>query len=257
MPWRRFSTFRANLGLECGRMAHHLLDGRCNDNELVGRWTWVMVTSSDKSVLILSGERRSRMALGHLLQQYGTCVHCFTRRKDCLAGLSKNPCDLLIVDCDGDAADGLRVLAEVRRISPPSSSLVLVEPGDTATAVEAMKLGATNCIEKPIQMEHLLSVIEADPSGMRPCVAGCGPPLTKAEMRVLRLGHSGQDKQGHRGHPAPLPKDRRGASPQHHSQTGCLRHRGSCQVGGRHRAYSRRKRGPVDGICPTVQAIDA
>jgi two-component system response regulator FixJ len=146
-----------------------------------------MVEDSDKSVFVVGGESRSWAALEALARRCHASVRCFARREDCLAGLSKRPCDLLIIDCDGDMWDGLEVLAQARQVLPPSSSLVLVNPRDVATAVRAMKLGAADCLEKPVQEEQLRTAIEAGLVGVRPCAALPGQALTPAEGRVLQL----------------------------------------------------------------------
>jgi two-component system response regulator FixJ len=146
-----------------------------------------MVADSGKSVFVLGPERQSWAALEALVRQCHASVSCFARREDCLARLAKKRCDLLIIDCDGDTWDGLEVLAQARQVLPPSSSLVLIKPRDVSTAVRAMKLGAADCLEKPVQEEQLRTAIEAGLAGVRSCVALPVQALTPAEGRVLQL----------------------------------------------------------------------
>jgi two-component system response regulator FixJ len=146
-----------------------------------------MVEDSDKSVFVVGGESRSWAVLRALLRRCSVSVDCFARREDCLAGLATRPCDLLIIDCNGDAEDELAALAQAQGMLPPASSLVLVNPRDVATAVRAMKLGAADCLEKPVQEEQLRTAIEAGLAGVRSCAALPVQALTPAEGRVLQL----------------------------------------------------------------------
>jgi two-component system response regulator FixJ len=64
---------------------------------------------------------------------------------------------------------------------------VLVEHGDTPTAVAAMKAGAADCLEKPLAPERLWSAVttllgNGQAADLRPYEA-----LTSAEVRVLHL----------------------------------------------------------------------
>ena len=63
--------------------------------------------------------------------------------------------------------------------------MVVVEHGDTATAVMAMKAGATDCLERPIEPDCLSSAIETALD--RPCTPACCASLTQTETQVLRL----------------------------------------------------------------------
>ncbi len=146
-----------------------------------------MVADSGKSVFVLGRERQSWATLEALAHRCHASVRCFAGREDCLASLAKKPCDLLIIDCDGDTWDALEVLAQARRVLLPTPSLVLVEPQDVPAAVRAMKLGAADCLEKPVKEERLLAAIEAGLQWGRSGGAAPRRALTRTETRVLRL----------------------------------------------------------------------
>lgn len=65
--------------------------------------------------------------------------------------------DLAVVDLRLLGENGLHALAELKKSNPNCRIVVLTGYGSVATAVEAMKLGATNYLQKPVSTD----VIEA------------------------------------------------------------------------------------------------
>ncbi len=66
---------------------------------------------------------------------------------------------LVITDLRMPAGSGMDVLAEARRVLPLSPVIVLTGVGTVADAVTAMKAGAFDFIEKPVDPEELLIVV--------------------------------------------------------------------------------------------------
>lgn len=128
------------------------------------------------------------------------------------------PVDLVLTDLrlpDGDGLDVLR-LAAGRRPAPPV--LMLTAFGSIETAVDAMKLGAADFLEKPVEIDDLVTRVrgllrpEADaaipafqPPGDAPAIIGSHPRLRAAlrllqrvaptESTVLVTGESGTGKE--------------------------------------------------------------
>lgn len=93
---------------------------------------------------------------------------------------------LVVLDTGGDGPNTLRLLSQVRQTRPGIAVLVLIEKGDVATAVAAMKAGATDCLEKPITREALLASAahvesRTDPAANQPTAC-----LTTREHIVLQ-----------------------------------------------------------------------
>ena len=65
--------------------------------------------------------------------------------------------DLAVVDLRLLGENGLQAVAELKKANPNCRIVVLTGYGSVATAVEAMKLGATNYLQKPVSTD----VIEA------------------------------------------------------------------------------------------------
>jgi len=65
--------------------------------------------------------------------------------------------DLAVVDLRLLGENGLHAITELKKVNPNCRIVVLTGYGSVATAVEAMKLGATNYLQKPVSTD----VIEA------------------------------------------------------------------------------------------------
>ncbi|NLZ04334.1 MAG: response regulator transcription factor [Phycisphaerae bacterium] len=106
---------------------------------------------------------------------------------ECLDLLSTCGWRLLILDATGRTDVVLDVLSKVRRMYPDVPVLVLVRHGDTPTAVQAMKAGASDCLEIPFDPAQLQATVESLCPPTPPMLSGRHPALTHAEQTVL--GH--------------------------------------------------------------------
>lgn len=124
-------------------------------------------------------------AMERTIQPLGYHVVSFFSARDCLKELKQNPCDVLITDVRMQDMDGLELLVEVKRLMPWVPVLVVTGYGDVPLAVEAIKLGAANFIEKPLErgafMTALVRLLE---KGTR-ASSELGKSLTKTEQRIL------------------------------------------------------------------------
>jgi two-component system response regulator FixJ len=102
-------------------------------------------------------------------------------------GLDPRKCDLLVIDIDGQASQSLELLTRCRRLYPHLPAVALVGPGATSTAVAAMKAGAADCLEKPLEAGRLLSAVTAALGSGRPSGQQTYKSLTRTETRVLHL----------------------------------------------------------------------
>ncbi len=70
--------------------------------------------------------------------------------------LSGRRFDAVLLDLNLPDGNGLDLVEEVRRSSPAAALVVVSGMGELATAVEAMRRGADNYLQKPVDMEALL-----------------------------------------------------------------------------------------------------
>jgi len=138
-------------------------------------------------IFFVDDEPKVQELVGETLEKAGFKASCFAGAADCLERLRTDKCDLLITDVKLPGMSGLELLAEVKRFFPSLSVVVITGYGDIPMAVRAMKAGAADFIEKPLEKLSLLSAVKF---ALEPITATdplLRRGLTRAEMRVLRL----------------------------------------------------------------------
>ena len=68
--------------------------------------------------------------------------------------------DIVLLDIKMPKKDGLTALKEMRSTSDDFEAIILSGFGDEATAIQAMRSGATSFIRKPIDLDHLIVTVE-------------------------------------------------------------------------------------------------
>jgi DNA-binding NtrC family response regulator len=108
-------------------------------------------------VLLVDDDLTMVQMVAELLRQEGHEVFPFSNGGAALAGLSAHSPDLVITDLyfDKTRAHGLEVVQKARALSPPAVVIVITGFGTIETAVEAMKNGAFDYLEKPFKVDEL------------------------------------------------------------------------------------------------------
>lgn len=111
-----------------------------------------------RRVLIVDDDEGILVALGTFFQRLGyDVIKAATGQQGLQAFRSQSP-DVTILDLRLPDIDGLKVLEVLRQAR--ASVVLLTGFGDIATAVQAMKLGAENFLTKPVDLPHLVAVVE-------------------------------------------------------------------------------------------------
>jgi len=111
-------------------------------------------------VYVVDDEPTVRTVVRKTLERAGLTVSCFGGADDCLASLNIGTCDLLITDVRMPGKDGIELLLEVRRRQPWLPVLVVTGFGDVPMAVKALKAGAADFIEKPLDRDTFLEAVQ-------------------------------------------------------------------------------------------------
>jgi DNA-binding NtrC family response regulator len=166
-------------------------------------------------VLVVEDRASLRKMLGHALSGEGYQVVSEEDAEGAFEALARDSFDLVLTDLKLPAASGLEVVAASRRVQPTTPVVVLTAFGTVETAVEAMKRGACDFLEKPVEVSDLLELVGAlvegggaefefeSPRGTR--IVGGHPRLRAAlrllsrvaptESTVLLTGESGTGKE--------------------------------------------------------------
>ena len=118
-------------------------------------------------VLVVDDKEGMRDMLSALLRERGHRPSSCASGEEALTELEARHFDLVLTDLMMGAVGGLAVLEAARRRSPESPVIVMTAYGSVAQAVEAMRLGAFDFIEKPFSVEAIETRIENALEGSR------------------------------------------------------------------------------------------
>ncbi len=110
-------------------------------------------------ILIVDDDAGQRSLLESFLSGQGFRVETARSAEEALATLVKNHFALLISDVRMPGMSGLEMLGRVRHDWPNLPVLMVTAFPDIRGAVEAMRDGALNYLEKPIDLDELLSLV--------------------------------------------------------------------------------------------------
>ena len=150
-----------------------------------------MCGNSKTYIIVVDDDECIRSAACAMLQsaQY-ECV-CFPDGDSCMEQLPSlvgaRKCDLLITDVRMPGKSGMDVLKEAMRIAPWLPTIVMTSYADVPMSVQALKAGAYDFIEKPLNADEFLGVIRVALRQTEAESPLIGKSLTKTERIVLRL----------------------------------------------------------------------
>jgi two-component system response regulator AtoC len=113
-----------------------------------------------KRVLIADDEKNMRWVLGEALTAEGYEVSEAVDGKEALSAVKESEPDLMVLDHKMPSPDGMEVLRRIRADGHTFPIIMLTAHGNVATAVEAMKAGATEYVTKPFDLDELKLAIE-------------------------------------------------------------------------------------------------
>jgi len=107
-------------------------------------------------ILIVDDEPLKRSVLEDELGAVGYFVVTASNPLEAAQELAKSAFEVVITDIRMPGQDGLSFLREVKKQKPTQAAIVMTAYGSVETAVEAMKLGAFDYLQKPFSTEELL-----------------------------------------------------------------------------------------------------
>lgn len=109
------------------------------------------------SVIVVDDEAPIRQAVEQWLTLSGFTVQVFARAEECLAELPEHFPGVILTDVRMPGISGLELLARLQVIDKDLPVILLTGHGDVPMAVEAMREGAYDFLEKPFSPETLIS----------------------------------------------------------------------------------------------------
>lgn len=112
-----------------------------------------------RTVLVIDDEDNMRWVLERALSKAGYEVLTASRGSQGVELFSLNPVDLVLVDLKMPGMDGLAVLRQIREANADVPILLFTAYATVPTAVEAMRVGATDYLRKPFDLEDVLAKV--------------------------------------------------------------------------------------------------
>jgi DNA-binding NtrC family response regulator len=108
-------------------------------------------------ILLVDDELTMVQMVAEVLRQEGHEVFPFTNMNGVVEALASKQPDLVITDLylDRTKPHGFEIIQKARAMSPPPTVIMITGFGTVDSAVEAMRLGAFDYLQKPFKLEDL------------------------------------------------------------------------------------------------------
>jgi two-component system, LuxR family, response regulator FixJ len=138
-------------------------------------------------VFVIDDDAAVRESLRWLIESTDLAVETFASAGDFLArarpGAASATPGCIVTDVRMPGPSGLDLLSELARRAVTLPVVVITGHGDVPMAVKAMKLGAFDFVEKPIDDQHFLAIVQKAVSHSR-LPAAARPKLAAAAVQV-------------------------------------------------------------------------
>jgi len=114
------------------------------------------------SVLLVDDDVRLRSRMARAFEERGYEVQQADGYDAAVAIASAESTELALVDLRMPGKSGLEVVCDLHRIDPSTKIVVLTGYGSIATALEAMRLGATHYLTKPADVDEVIASCDRD-----------------------------------------------------------------------------------------------
>lgn len=117
------------------------------------------------NILVLDDNSEILIAAKMLLKRHFETINTNTNPKKIIEYLGENSVDVVILDMNyrvgfEDGKEGIFWFKEIKRLSPNTQIILMTSYGNIETAVEGIKLGATDYILKPWDNEALIETVK-------------------------------------------------------------------------------------------------
>lgn len=113
----------------------------------------------EKTVLIVDDEKNIRMTISQALESLELKADTAVNGEEALEKMKQVKFGLVLLDLKMPGMDGIEVLRQISQIQPQSRVIIITAHGTIETAVEAMKLGAVDFIQKPFAPKEIRALV--------------------------------------------------------------------------------------------------
>ena len=111
--------------------------------------------SGQKNILVVDDDMSVRTTFSSVLRQEGYRVTAVKNGYEAIKAIDEESFDLALVDLGMPGMDGIEVLEKIKTRRPQTRVIIFTGYGSITTAVEAMRKGATDYLNKPFSPHEL------------------------------------------------------------------------------------------------------
>lgn len=141
------------------------------------------MNSEDRSILIVDDDVPFAQRLARAMMDRGFTVQTANSVLQALFCVSRRPPTFAVLDMRLQDGNGLDIVPELLRHRPDAHAIILTGYGNLATAVTAIKCGATDYLAKPADAEEILGALLATKGTCAP------PPVNPMSPNQARWEH--------------------------------------------------------------------
>lgn len=145
-----------------------------------------MTTDGKPTVLLVDDVDSFRETLGLELSDRGYTVHEAANSAEAMQMVGTHALMFVVLDLRLLGEDGHDLIPQIKEAQPDTRVVVLTGYGSVPSAVHALRMGASNYLTKPVQIERLEHALWSDEPDPQEVVAPAGPEsLAKHEREYL------------------------------------------------------------------------
>ncbi len=118
-----------------------------------------MADKLNANVLLVDDEEQFLEVLSERLETRGLQVNSVTSGEDAVAQVEDSNFDAIVVDLAMPGINGIETMKRIKEKRPDLEIIILTGQATVETGIEAMKLGAEDFLEKPVDLNVLLEKI--------------------------------------------------------------------------------------------------
>lgn len=157
------------------------------------------MSTAKNHALIIDDESDIRELLDITLSRMGIDTHCAANVREGMEYLANHSYSFCLTDLRLPDGDGIELVKWIQKYHPQLPVAVFTAHGNMDTAIAAMKAGAFDFISKPVELEHLRSLIntalrlttqQQTPSDHSPPLLGHTPAMEQLRQKILKVSRS-------------------------------------------------------------------
>ncbi len=118
-----------------------------------------MADKMKANVLLVDDEEQFLEVLSERLETRGLQVNSVTSGEDAITQVEDKNFDAIVVDLAMPGINGIETMKRIKEKRPDLEIIILTGQATVKTGIEAMKLGADDFLEKPVDLNVLLEKI--------------------------------------------------------------------------------------------------